>query len=240
MLERAVRDVLPVAGRVDHPRFFAFVPSAPTWPGVIADYLAAGFNTFQGTWLGAGAPSQVELVVIDWIRDWIGYPESAGGLFTSGGSAAILDALVAAREKAGAPERPAIFLSDQTHSAVERAARIIGVRREGVVVVPSDADYRLPLPALARSRATGEGRGIRTHRRLRECRHDQHRRRRSAPADRGFLRGRGHLDACRRGLRRLCGAQRRRHGACLRASNVPTRSASTPTSGCTSRSRPAA
>lgn len=149
VLERAVRDVLPVAARLDHPRFLAFVPSAPTWPGVIADYLAAGFNTFQGTWLGSGGPSQIELVVIDWIRQWIGYPASAGGLFTSGGSAAILDALVAAREHAGAPERPAIFLSDQTHSAVERAARIIGVRREGIVVVPSDAEFRLQPAALA-------------------------------------------------------------------------------------------
>ena len=159
VLERAARDVLPVAGRVDHPRFFAFVPSAPTWPGVIADYLAAGFNTFQGTWLGAGAPSQIELVVIDWFRQWIGYPPSAGGLFTSGGSAAILDALVAARERAGSPDRPAIFLSDQTHSAVERAARIIGVRRDGIVYVPSDARFRLPLAALAEavSRARADG-----------------------------------------------------------------------------------
>ena len=151
VLEQAVRDVLPIAARVDHPRFFAFVPSAPTWPGVVADYLAAGFNTFQGTWLGSGGPSQVELVVIDWIRQWVGYPESAGGLFTSGGSAAILDALVAAREHAGAPERPAIFLSDQTHSAIERAARIIGVRREGIVVIPSDGDYRLNPAALAKA-----------------------------------------------------------------------------------------
>ena len=79
VLERAVRDVLPIAARVDHPRFFAFVPSAPTWPGVIADYLAAGFNTFQGTWLGSGGPSQLELVVIDWFRQWVGYPETAGG-----------------------------------------------------------------------------------------------------------------------------------------------------------------
>ena len=151
VLERAVRDVLPVAARVDHPRFFAFVPSAPTWPGVIADYLAAGFNIFQGTWLGSGGPSQLELVVIDWIRQWIGYPDTAGGLFTSGGSAAILDALVAAREQAGAPDRPAIFLSDQTHSAVERAARIIGVRRDGIVVVPSDESFRLPVEALSQA-----------------------------------------------------------------------------------------
>lgn len=159
VLERAVRDVLPVAARVDHPRFFAFVPSAPTWPGVIADYLAAGFNTFQGTWLGAGGPCQLELVVIDWFRQWIGYPESAGGLFTSGGSAAILDALVAAREAAGSPDRPAVILGDQTHSAFRRAARIIGVRPEGIIVVPSDASFRLQpqalMSALARVRARG-------------------------------------------------------------------------------------
>ncbi|MEX0735311.1 MAG: aminotransferase class I/II-fold pyridoxal phosphate-dependent enzyme [Steroidobacteraceae bacterium] len=160
VLERAARDVLPIAGRVDHPRFFAFVPSAPTWPGVIADYLAAGYNIFQGTWLGSAGPSQLELVVIDWFRRWVGYPETAGGLFTSGGSAAILDALVAAREQAGAPERPAIFLSDQTHSAVERAARIIGVRPEGIVRVPSDDQYRLPVAALVKAVASAQGAGF--------------------------------------------------------------------------------
>ena len=160
VLDRAVQDVLPVAARVDHPRFFAFVPSAPTWPGVIADYLAAGFNTFQGTWLGSGGPSQLELVVIDWFRQWIGYPETGGGLFTSGGSAAILDALVAAREQAGSPDRPAIFMSDQTHSAVERAARIIGVRPDTIVKIPADDEFRLRTAALADALAKAKSAGI--------------------------------------------------------------------------------
>ena len=160
VLDRALRDVLPVAARVDHPRFFAFVPSAPTWPGVIADYLAAGFNTFQGTWLGSGGPSQLELVVIDWFRQWIGYPETGGGLFTSGGSAAILDALVAAREQAGAPDHAAIFMSDQTHSAVERAARIIGVRPDGIVKIPADDEFRLQTPALAEALAKARSAGF--------------------------------------------------------------------------------
>jgi len=150
VLERAVRDVLPVAARVDHPRFFAFVPSAPTWPGVIADYLATGFNIFQGTWLGSGGPSQLELVVIDWFRQWIGYPATGGGLFTSGGSAAILDALVAAREHHGAPVRPAVFMSDQSHSALERAARIIGVRPDGIFKIGSDDGFRLRTGELGR------------------------------------------------------------------------------------------
>jgi glutamate/tyrosine decarboxylase-like PLP-dependent enzyme len=150
VLDRAVRDVLLVAARVDHPRFFAFVPSAATWPSVVADFLAAGFNTFQGTWLGSGGPSQIELVVTDWIRHWIGYPEGAGGLFTSGGSAASLDALVAAREWAGAPERPSVYMSDQSHSALDRAARIVGVRPPNVRKVPSDERFRVRPDELAR------------------------------------------------------------------------------------------
>jgi glutamate/tyrosine decarboxylase-like PLP-dependent enzyme len=160
VLERAVRDVLPVAARVDHPRFLAFVPSSPTWPGVIADYLAAGFNTFQGTWLGSGGPSQVELVVIEWFRQWLELPEGAGGLFTSGGSAAILDALVAAREAAGSPERPAVILGDQTHSAFSRAARIVGVRPDGIVVVPSDESFRLDPQALIAAISSARERGL--------------------------------------------------------------------------------
>ncbi len=160
VLARALSDVMPVAARVDHPRFFAFVPSAPTWPGVIADYLAAGYNTFQGTWLGSGGPSQLELVVIDWFRQWVGYPAEAGGLFTSGGSAAILDALVAAREQAGAPDRPAVLLGDQAHSAVERAARIIGVRPAGIRRVESEASFRMDMPALERALADARRSGF--------------------------------------------------------------------------------
>lgn len=159
VLERAAREILPVAGRVDHPRFFAFVPSSPTWPSVLADYMAAGHNIFQGTWLGASGPSQLEMVVIDWFRDWIGYPETGGGLFTSGGSAASLDAFVAAREAAGAPDRASVYMSDQSHTALSRAATIVGVRPERVRKVPSDDLYRLDLAALreivAADRAAG-------------------------------------------------------------------------------------
>ena len=150
VVERAASQILPVAGRVDHPRFFAFVPGSATWPGVLADFLCAGHNTFQGTWLGSSGPSALELIVLGWFRDWIGYPDTAGGLFTSGGSAASLDAFVAAREAAGAPERATVYMSDQSHSALSRAATIVGVRPERVRKVGSDDLYRLDLGALAR------------------------------------------------------------------------------------------
>jgi glutamate/tyrosine decarboxylase-like PLP-dependent enzyme len=160
VIERAARQILPVAGRVDHPRFFAFVPSSPTWPGVLADFMAAGHNIFQGTWLGASGPSQLELVVIDWFRDWLGYPDTAGGLFTSGGSAASLDAFVAAREASGAPDRPTVYMSDQSHTALSRAARIVGVRPERVRMVRSDEQFRLDVNELARRVAEDRAAGL--------------------------------------------------------------------------------
>lgn len=160
VLERAARKILPIAARNDHPRFFAFIPSSPTWPGVLADFMAAGYHVNQCTWLTSSGPSQLELVVIDWIRRWIGYPESAGGLLTSGGSAASLDAFVAAREAAGHPERATVYMSDQSHSAQVRAARIIGVRPECIRKVASDERFRLDMEALARAVADDRASGF--------------------------------------------------------------------------------
>ena len=160
VMEQAARDILPLATRLDHPRCFGFIPTAPTWPGVLADFMAAGYNANACTWLAASGPSQLELVVIDWLRRWLGYPESAGGLLTSGGSAASLEALVAAREAAGHPDRATVYMSDQSHSALIRAARIIGVRPECVRLIPSDERFRLDMEALARAVADDRAAGF--------------------------------------------------------------------------------
>ena len=149
VIDRAVRDVLTPAMRLDHPRAFGFVPSEPTWPGILADYLVTGFNVNAATWLTASGPSQLEAVVVDWFRRWLGYPETAGGVLTSGGSAAALDAFVAAREAAGHPARATVYMGDQSHSAQARAARIIGIRPDRVRVLPTGDDFRLDPSSLA-------------------------------------------------------------------------------------------
>ena len=158
-IEQAVRDVLSPALRLDHPRSFGFVPSAPTWPGVLADHLVTGFNVNAATWLTAGGSSQLEAVVIGWFRKWFGFPETAGGVLTSGGSAAALNALVTAREAAGHPERGTVYMSDQSHSAQVRAARIIGIRPEHLRMLPTGADFRMDperlAAAVAEDRAAG-------------------------------------------------------------------------------------
>ncbi|MXY16374.1 MAG: aminotransferase class I/II-fold pyridoxal phosphate-dependent enzyme, partial [Acidobacteria bacterium] len=159
VIDRAVRDILSVAMRLDHPRAFGFVPSAPTWPGVLADYLASGFNINAATWLTASGSSQLEAVVIDWFRRWRGYPETAGGILTSGGSASALDALVAAREAAGHPQRATVYMSDQSHSAQVRAARIIGVRRDHIRILPTGTKFRLDPASLAAAVASDRAAG---------------------------------------------------------------------------------
>jgi len=148
VLARALSDILPRAGRIDHPRFMAFVGNSPVWASILGDWLASGFNIFQGTWLESAAPSQVELVVLEWFREWMGLPDGASGLFTSGGSAANLIAVVAARVRAGDPDRPVAYLSGQAHSSVGRALRIAGFPEDGIRAIPVGPDLRMRVDLL--------------------------------------------------------------------------------------------
>ena len=160
---RLERDVLPYVMNICHPRFFAFVPGPSNFVSVMADALASGFNVFNGSWLGGSGPAALELGVIDWFRQWCGFPEEAGGLFVSGGSMANLTALAAARHAKlnDRTERAVIYYSDQTHSSVDRAVRVIGFLPEQIRRIACDASFRLPIEALARAVAEDRAAGLR-------------------------------------------------------------------------------
>jgi aromatic-L-amino-acid decarboxylase len=149
VLDEFLRKVLPNIIKVDHPRYFAFVPAPNEYVGVLADLLSAGMNIFVGTWMvGAGA-TQVERVVIRWLCDWFGLTDTAGGLFVSGGSVANLVCLAAARQRyPDALARGRVYYSDQTHSCVARAWRILGLREEQMCILPADEQFQIPLDAL--------------------------------------------------------------------------------------------
>ena len=163
LLDALADRVLPYRGSVDHPRFFAFVPSCPTWPGILGDFMAAGLNVFQGTWLESAGPSALELEVLGWFKEWIGYPAAAAGLLMSGGSAANLTALVTARNaKLGeAWQDGVIYASAETHSSVLRAARILGFHPDRIRTVEDDDGHRILPGALAAAVAEDRGRGLR-------------------------------------------------------------------------------
>src|SRR6476469_5196686 len=150
ILDGLERDVLPFVARISHPGYLAFIPGEGTWPGALGDLIASALNIDTCWWLGASGPSALELVVIDWFRQWVGYPEQAAGVLVSGGSAANLTALACAREaRVGAmDERAVVYMSDQTHSSLARAARALGFRPDQVRVIPTDPQARIRADAL--------------------------------------------------------------------------------------------
>jgi aromatic-L-amino-acid/L-tryptophan decarboxylase len=163
LLRLLEQSVFSTMRQVDHPRFFAFVPSPGNFVSAMADALASGFNSFVGTWFSGSGPSEVELVTMDWLRELCGLPETAGGLTVSGGSVANLTALALARNRRLGYDlaEATIYFSDQTHSSVDRALRLLGFAPAQTRRLTSDANFRLPLAALAREVAADRALGRR-------------------------------------------------------------------------------
>jgi glutamate/tyrosine decarboxylase-like PLP-dependent enzyme len=150
ILDGLQRDVLPFVAHISHPGYLAFIPGEGTWPGALGDLISSALNVDTCWWLGASGPSALELVVLDWLRQWVGYPEHAAGVLVSGGSAANLTALACAREAriGEMNEHATVYMSDQTHSSVARAARVLGFRPDQVRIIPTDVHARLRVDAL--------------------------------------------------------------------------------------------
>lgn len=128
---RVWEDVLaPACISVDHPRFFSYVPAAPTEAAGLFDVATSAANVYAGSWQeGAGAVF-AENEVLRWIADLAGMPPSAGGVFVSGGTAGNLSALIAARwqwrhRSHGEHDRTRglIIASRAAHSSVAQSGR---------------------------------------------------------------------------------------------------------------------
>ncbi|MBL8848166.1 MAG: hypothetical protein JNG89_00695 [Planctomycetaceae bacterium] len=124
----------------DHPRYFARVPGPSSFAAVLGDWLATGFNAIAASWAGGSGPSAVELIVVDWLRQLLGFPAGAEGVLVSGGSLANLTAIAAARAACG----PGIaYLTDQAHSCIARDLRSLGFPEEAIRIIPSDDAFRM-------------------------------------------------------------------------------------------------
>ncbi|NCZ69438.1 MAG: aminotransferase class V-fold PLP-dependent enzyme [Actinobacteria bacterium] len=142
----------PTCISVDHPKFLSFVPGAPTEASIIFDMVVSAGSIYTGSWLeGAGAVF-AENQALRWIADLAHFPESAGGVFVSGGTAGNLSALIAARHRwreraQGRHDRTRglMVASSGAHSSVKQAARAMDA---DIVVVPADAQGRLNRDAL--------------------------------------------------------------------------------------------
>jgi L-2,4-diaminobutyrate decarboxylase len=129
------REVLAATTAIDHPRYLAFIPGAPTPASALADMLVSAFFVYGGSWLESAGAVQAENEALRWLADLAGFPPEAGGCFVQGGTNGNLSALHAARERArhagGAATRVAV--GEEVHSSVRSMLRLMDA---GTVEVP--------------------------------------------------------------------------------------------------------
>lgn len=162
------RDVFPHTMGNIHPRFWGWVIGTGTPFGALADLMASTMNPNMGG--GDQAPNYLELQVLGWLKEMLGYPAEASGLLVSGGSMANLVGLAVARNakaqgdvaQAGlqGSSRPMVlYASSETHNSVHKAVSLLGLGRDALHEIPVDADYRIEVPALRRAIAEDRAAG---------------------------------------------------------------------------------
>ncbi|KAL7929763.1 pyridoxal phosphate-dependent transferase [Trichoderma chlorosporum] len=150
--------------RMDHPRFFGFIPSPASDLSWLGEVLNSAYNTHAGSWFQSSGPSAVEKHLVSWLaRDIVGLPETSGGCFVSGGSMANLSALMVARDQKLSFEersRAVAYTSDQTHLSLAKGLAILGFQPSQVRKIACDDKMRINTDLLRSSieedRASGK------------------------------------------------------------------------------------
>jgi len=161
ILEDYSRWIEPYVTHWQHPGFMAYFPSVASGPGILGEWLAAGLNSNVMFWRNAPASTELEEVVVDWLRRMLGLPDSFDGMLTDTASISSLLSLVAARHAvpgldargqglAGRPElkRLRLYASTEAHMSIDKAAVVTGIGMEGVRRVAVDEQYRMIPEAL--------------------------------------------------------------------------------------------
>jgi len=136
---------LPLSMNSAGPGYMAFIPGGGLFEAAMADFVACAVNRYVGVWGAAPALARIELNVIRWFCDWMGYDDNAMGILTSGGSMANFSAIVTART-AMLPENflnGVIYATSQCHHSVIKAARLAGFPESAIRIVDVDGAFTM-------------------------------------------------------------------------------------------------
>lgn len=170
---RPLRDLLKsLAHDVDRPGInpasgahLGYIPGGGIYPSALADYLAAVTNRYAGVFFASPGAVRMEHLLIQWLARLVGFPDTAGGDLSSGGSIANLTAIVTARETKGVTSadvpRSVIYSTQQVHHCVDKALIIAGLREAIVRHIPMDERYRMSPEALEAQIRADKAEGLR-------------------------------------------------------------------------------
>jgi len=146
-------------------RFLAYIPAGGLFHAALGDYLAAVTNRYAGLFFAAPGAVRMENMLLRWMADTIGYPDTAAGSLVSGGSIANLTAIVTARDAGGivggAIDESVVYVTEHVHHSVDKAFRIAGLGNCVRRVVPVDGSYRMDPGTLAELVAADRKAGLR-------------------------------------------------------------------------------
>lgn len=154
--------IVPGITHWNHPAFFAYFAITGSGPGILGELLSAAFNVNAMLWKTAPAATELEEVVLDWLRQMLGLPPTFQGIINDTASVSSLCAIAAAREAvaglnvreeglAGRSDVPhlRLYTSTQAHSSIEKGAIVLGLGRSGVRKIKTDASFQMDPDALA-------------------------------------------------------------------------------------------
>jgi aromatic-L-amino-acid decarboxylase len=160
VLRQFVERIAPFATDLQHPGNFGYIPNSTGIVGIVADLLSSTLNQNVSLVRGGASAAAVEQEVVSWLRSLLGLPGEGGGVLTSGGSLANLMGLALARERAGTRKDLVFYVSEETHSSIERGLRFLGVPAEALRRLPSDADFHLSPSVLREAILRDRSRGL--------------------------------------------------------------------------------
>ena len=140
--------ILPLTTTLQHPGNLGYIPNSASIVGIIGDLVSSTLNQNVSIVRGGPSAAAVEHQVVGWLRELLGVPPGGGGILTSGGSLGNLMGIALARERAGNPERIRYYVSEETHSSIERAIKFLGLPRESMRYVETDDALRIRPDAL--------------------------------------------------------------------------------------------
>ena len=153
------RVIVPGMVHWSHPMFLGYFGWTTTAPGILGEVMSVPLNVNAMTWRTCPAATELETLVIEWLRQWLGLPDEFGGVVYDTASVGIMHALAVAREEAAPATRKLglinrdlprfrIYTSDEAHSAAEKAAITLGIGEENVRRLPSDDQFRMDVSLL--------------------------------------------------------------------------------------------
>jgi len=155
------RLIVPALTHWSHPSFFAYFATSTSAPGIFGELLSAAFDNKAMLWRTSPASTELEEVVLDWLRQMMGLDPGMLGIIYDTASVSSLHAIAAAREgvekrireegMSGRPDLPLlrVYVSEQSHSSIEKAVITLGLGQRGLRKIPTDSEFRMDPRALA-------------------------------------------------------------------------------------------